>query len=325
MTAATDTPSRLKLALAFACVYVIWGSTYLGIRFAIETMPPLLMAGIRFLIAGALLYLWVALRGEARRPTREQWTAAAVLGILFFLGGNGGVSWAEQRVPSGLAALLVATIPFWLVMMEWLSGSGMRPSVRVMAGIAAGFAGVALLVGSPGAGAGVDRVGAAVLIVAPMCWALGTVISRRLSHPASHLQSGAMQMLAGGGALVLVGLAMGEGARFRPDAVSSRSLLALLYLIFFGSIVAFSAYNWLLHATTPARVGTYAFVNPAVAVLLGWAFAGEAVGPMTLIAGAFILTGVILIVGQRSKSAAAQPKPAPSAPLTTSPQPPVSS
>jgi drug/metabolite transporter (DMT)-like permease len=313
VTAAPAAPSRLKLALAFACVYVIWGSTYLGIRFAIETMPPLLMAGIRFLVAGALLYGWIALRGEARRPTRQQWKAAAVLGTLFFLGGNGGVSWAETRVPSGLAALLVATIPFWLVMMEWLTGIGSRPSARTVAGIAAGFAGVALLVGSPGAGAGVDRVGAAVLIVAPMCWALGTVISRRLSHPASHLQSGAMQMLAGGAALVLVGLLMGEGARFRPDAVSTRSLLALIYLILFGSIVAFSAYNWLLHATTPTRVGTYAFVNPAVAVLLGWALAGEEVGPMTLIAGAFILTGVILIIGQRSGGAAPEPKRIPSA------------
>jgi drug/metabolite transporter (DMT)-like permease len=321
----TAAPSRLKVALAFACVYVIWGSTYLGIRFAIETMPPLLMAGIRFLIAGALLYGWIALRGEARRPTREQWKATAVLGTLFFLGGNGGVSWAEQRVPSGLAALLVATIPIWLVMMEWLTGIGTRPSVRTVAGIAAGFAGVALLVGSPSAGAGVDRVGAAVLLVAPMCWALGTVISRRLSHPASHLQSGAMQMLAGGAALVLVGLLMGEGARFRPDAISTRSLLALLYLVFFGSIVAFSAYNWLLHATTPARVGTYAFVNPAVAVLLGWALAGEAVGPMTLIAGAFILTGVVLIIGQRSGGAAPKPTPAPAAPLSTSPPPRVSS
>jgi drug/metabolite transporter (DMT)-like permease len=164
-----------------------------------------------------------------------------------------------------------------------------------------------------------------VLIVAPMCWALGSVISRRLSHPASHLQSGAMQMLAGGAALVVVGLAMGEGARFHPAAVSSRSLLALIYLIFFGSIVAFSAYNWLLQASTPARVGTYAFVNPAVAVLLGWAFAGEAVGPMTLIAGAFILTGVILIVGQRSGGATPKPTPAPAAPLTTSPPPRVSS
>jgi drug/metabolite transporter (DMT)-like permease len=305
--ATSGAPSRLQLAVAFACIYVIWGSTYLGIRFAIETMPPLLMAGIRFLIAGALLCGWIALRGEARRPTRAQWGAAALLGTLFFLGGNGGVSWAEQRVPSGLAALFVATIPFWMVLIDWLRGSGTRPSARTVAGVAAGFAGVALLVGSRGTGAGVDRVGAAVLIVSPICWAFGSVISRRLAHPASHLQSGAMQMLAGGAALVLVGLATGEGARFKPDAVSSRSLLALLYLIFAGSIVAFSAYNWLLQATTPARVGTYAFVNPAVAVFLGWAMAGEAVGPATLIAGAFILTGVILIVSQGSRRGVAKP------------------
>jgi len=305
--------SRLKLALAFACIYVIWGSTYLAIRFAIETMPPLLMAGIRFLVAGGLLYGWIAVRGEARRPTREQWSAAALLGVLFFLGGNGGVSWAEQSVPSGLAALLVATIPFWIVTIQWMRGQA-RPSARILTGVAAGFAGVGLLVAGKGPGAGVDPVGAVVLIFATFCWAYGSVISSRLPHPSSHLQSGAMQMLAGGAALCLVGLLTGEGARVHPAAVSGRSWLAFGYLIFAGSIVGFSAYNWLLHATTTARVGTYAFVNPAVAVFLGWALAGEPVGPNTLLAGAFILSGVLLIITSRSSrdaqtSGRRQPKP----------------
>jgi drug/metabolite transporter (DMT)-like permease len=301
VSSATTRASRLQLGLAFACIYVIWGSTYLGIRFAIETLPPLLMAGIRFLIAGSILYGWLLLRGEARRASGEQWRAAALLGTLFFLGGNGGVSWAEQRVPSGLAALLVATIPFWMVMIDWARG-GEKPTARVATGILAGFAGVGLLVGGRGPGAGVDPIGFLVVTVGEICWAYGSVISRRLPHPGSHLQSGAMQMLAGGAALCVAGILTGEGARFHPTAVSTRSLLAVAYLVFAGSIVAFSAYNWLLQATTPARVGTYAFVNPAVAVFLGWALAGEPVGPYTLVAGAFILTGVVLIVFARGRS-----------------------
>jgi drug/metabolite transporter (DMT)-like permease len=301
VSAATTRASRLQLGLAFACIYVIWGSTYLGIRFAIETLPPLLMAGIRFLIAGSILYGWLLLRGKARRASGEQWRAAAILGTLFFLGGNGGVSWAEQRVPSGLAALMIATIPFWMVMIDWARG-GARPTARIVLGILAGFAGVGLLVGGRGPGAGIDPIGALVLTVGEICWAYGSVISRRLPHPGSHLQSGAMQMLAGGVALCVAGVLTGEGARFHPTAVSTRSLLAVVFLVFAGSIVAFSAYNWLLQATTPARVGTYAFVNPAVAVFLGWALAGEAVGPYTFVAGAFILTGVVLIVFARGRS-----------------------
>jgi drug/metabolite transporter (DMT)-like permease len=299
--AAAGRPSRLQLGLAFACIYVIWGSTYLGILVAIETLPPLLMAGIRFLIAGSILYGWLLIRGTARRASWEQWRAAAILGTLFFLGGNGGVSWAEQRVPSGIAALLVATIPFWLVTIDWARG-GEKPTARIGLGMLAGFAGVALLVGGHGPGAGVDPIGVLVITVAEICWAYGSVISRRLPHPGSHLQSGAMQMLAGGVALCLAGLLTGEGARFHPTAVSTRSLLAVAYLVFAGSIVAFSAYNWLLQATTPARVGTYAFVNPVVAVFLGWALAGEPIGPYTLIAGAFILTGVVLIVFARGRN-----------------------
>lgn len=299
----TDGPSRLKLAVAFACIYFIWGSTFLGIRFAIETIPPLLMAGFRFLTAGSLLYGWLALRGQTSRPAGREWAAAALLGVLFFLGGNGGVSWAEQRVPSGLAALLAATIPFWIVLIDWIRPGGVRPTTRILTGVATGFAGVLVLVRSHGPGAGIDPTGALVLTLGPICWATGTVFSRRLPHPSSHLQSGAMQMLTGGAALCLAGLAIGEGPRFHPGAVSTRSLLAFFYLIFAGTIVAFSAYNWLLQASTPARVGTYAFVNPIIAVLLGWGLAGEAVGPITLLAGAFILAGVVLIVFARPSKA----------------------
>jgi drug/metabolite transporter (DMT)-like permease len=304
MTAATLRSDRFKLIVAFACIYLIWGSTYLAIRFAVETMPPLLMAGVRFLIAGGLLYAWLLLRGEAARPTRGQWSAAALLGALFFLGGNGAVSWAETRVPSGLVALLIATIPVWIVLLDWVRRGGTRPSATVLVGVIAGLVGVVLLVGVHGPGGGIDHAGFAVLIVGEIAWAAGTVFSRRLPHPESHLQSGAMQMLAGGAALCVVGLALGEGARFHAGAISTRSVLAVLYLVFAGSIVAFSAYNWLLHASTPARVGTYAFVNPIVAVFLGWTFAGEALGPNTLLAALFIVAGVVLIVisGMRGRS-----------------------
>ena len=302
MTAATLRSSRFKVILAFACIYLIWGSTYLAIRFAVETIPPLLMAGVRFVIAGGLLYGWLALRGETMPPTRRQWSAAAILGGLFFLGGNGAVSWSETRVPSGLAALLVATIPFWIVLFDWMRRGGTRPSAAVLCGVLAGFAGVVLLVGTRGPEGGIDHAGAAVLVVGPMAWAAGTVFSRRLSHPRSHLQSGAMQMLVGGLALCAAGLLLGEARQVHVAAISMRSVFAILYLIVAGSIVAFSAYNWLLQASTPARVGTYAFVNPIVAVFLGWAFAGEAFGPNTLVAALFILAGVVLIVFSRMRA-----------------------
>lgn len=306
MTAETLRSRRFKLVACFACIYVIWGSTYLAIRFAVETMPPLLMAGVRFLIAGGLLYGWLLLRGETARPRRGEWRAAAVLGGLFFLGGNGAVSWAETRVPSALAALFVATIPFWIVLLEWSRRGGSPPSRRVLAGVCAGFLGVVLLVGARGPEGRVDPAGAAVLLFGPIAWAYGTVLSRNLPHPKSHLQSGAMQMLAGGVALCAAGLALGEGARVHPAAFSPRSTVAFVYLVFAGSIVAFSAYNWLLQASTPARVGTYAFVNPVVAVILGWALAGEAFGPNTLAAGGFIVAGVVLIVFAKSRAVPAR-------------------
>lgn len=302
MTAEALRSSRFKVILAFACVYFIWGSTYLAIRFAVETMPPLLMAGVRFLVAGGLLYGWLLARGETAPPTREQWSAATLLGALFFLGGNGAVSWAETRVPSGLAAVMVATIPVWIVVLDWLRRGGNRPSPAVLGGVLLGFLGVVLLVGTHGSEGGIDHAGAAVLVVGPIAWAVGTVISRRLPHPRSHLQSGAMQMLAGGAALCLAGIALGETRQIRLDAISVRSILAAVYLVLAGSIVAFSAYNWLLQASSPARVGTYAFVNPIVAVFLGWALAGEAFEPNALVATLFILAGVVLIVLSRLRA-----------------------
>jgi drug/metabolite transporter (DMT)-like permease len=301
-----EKPTRSRVLLAFAAVYVIWGSTYLAIRFAIETLPPFLMAGTRFVVAGAVLYAWAVLRG-AGRPTARHWRSAAIIGGLLLLGGNGAVVWSEQRVPSGLAALLVCTVPLWMVVVPALRRGGTRPPAQVLAGVALGLTGVALLVG-PGrlAGSGgVDPLGALALVTGSLLWSTGSLYARRAPLPAAPLLGAAMEMLCGGALLLVAGLLTGEAARLDLAAVSPRSALALLYLTVFGSLVAFSAYVFLLRATTPARVSTYAFVNPVVAVLLGWAFAGEPVTGRTLIAAAVIVGGVVLITLRRERPALA--------------------
>jgi drug/metabolite transporter (DMT)-like permease len=289
---------------AFAAVYVVWGSTYLAILFAIETIPPFLMAGARFLVSGAALYAWTHSRG-APRPTRANWRAAAVVGAFLLVGGNGGVAWAEQRVPSGLAALLVATVPLWMVLLDWWRGGGARPAGRTWAGIAVGFVGLGILVGPAellGGGAA-DPLGAGALVIASTLWAVGSVYSRRAALPESPFQATAMEMLAGGALLVLVGSATGEWGRLDPAAVSGRSLLALGYLIAFGSCVGFTAYIWLLRHVEVAKVSTYAYVNPVVAVFLGWLLAGEPVTARTLAAAAVIVVAVAFITSSRKSSA----------------------
>jgi drug/metabolite transporter (DMT)-like permease len=300
--------------LAFAAIYVIWGSTYLAIRYAIETLPPLGMAGVRFLIAGAGLYAWLAWRGETTRVTLRHWKGAALLGGLFFLGGNGGVCWSETRVPSGLAALVIACVPLWIVLLDWIRPGGSRPGRWVLAGAAMGILGVALLVSPGTARGGMDPLGALVLILGGGSWALGTVVSKHLPHPGNHLTSTAMQMFAGGVLLLLASAATGELGSVSFEHVSGRSALALLYLIFFGSLIGFSAYNWLLQAMPPATAGTYAFVNPGIAVLLGWAVAGEPVTGRILAAGALIVVAVALIVTRRHGGAGAGTRPAPPSP-----------
>lgn len=294
--------NRYLIPLAFAAIYIIWGSTYLAIRFAIETLPPFLMAGVRFLLAGLPLYLWARWRGT-ERPTRAQWRSSAILGGLLLVGGNGLVSWAELRVPSGLAALLVSTIPLFVVLLEWIGPRSIRvgrPRRLVALGVVAGLAGIAILVG-PGEllGARIDAIGAIVLIVAALSWSIGSTIARNLPRHPSPLMGTAMQMLAGGALLVVVGALLGEIPTVDPAAISARSLLALLYLIVFGSIAAFTAYVYLLENVAVAKVSTYAYVNPVVALLLGWALAGEPLSPRTLIASTVILGAVVLITTQR--------------------------
>ena len=299
----TATPSRSSILAAFAAVYVIWGSTYFAIRVAIETVPPFAMAGARFLIAGAMLYVWARLRG-APGPGRTHWRRTALLGALLLVGGNGGVVWAEQRVPSGLTSLLVAMVPVWTVLIEWLWTGGTRPTGRVAAGLVTGFAGVLLLV-APGRLAGgphVDPIGALVLLIASLSWSIGSVLARRIPLPASASLTSAMEMLAGGGLLLGLALATGELAHIQPAAVSARSAAAFVYLIVFGSLVGFSAFAWLLRFQPASRVATYAYVNPAVAVLLGWALAGEPLTPRTMLAALVIVSGVVLIANGRATS-----------------------
>lgn len=306
---ARSTPA-IKIALALATVYVIWGSTYLAIRFAIETLPPFWMAGVRFVTAGALLYGWARWRG-APRPSPANWKAAAFIGALLLVGGNGGVVWAEQRVDSGATALLVSTVPVWMVLFEWLRRGGNRPTVGVVAGLALGFAGLVMLVKPTGGGANaVDPVGAAVLLVACVSWAWGSLRSRHVALPESPVMATGLEMLTGGVILLLVGLASGEASNLDLAGASAKSLLALAYLIVFGALVGFTAYVWLLRVAPPALVSTYAYVNPVVAMFLGWALAGEPLTTGMLTAAAVILTGVTLITLFRNRPAPAEEEPA---------------
>jgi drug/metabolite transporter (DMT)-like permease len=284
---------RWKIAIAFLAVYVFWGMTYLAMRVAVEDIPPYLMAGTRFVLAGALLYAWARRRGDGP-PTREQWRAAAVVGAFLLLGGNASVAWAEQRVPSGLAALLIGVVPIWMVALDWLR-SGSRPTKQVIGGLLLGAVGVGLLVLPQDGGNSIDLLGAAVLVLAAASWAWGSVISRSAPLPSSPFLATSMEMIAGGVSCLIVAALAGELQDFSVAEVSARAALAWLFLVVFGSLVAFTAYIWLLGVTSIAKVGTYAYVNPIVAVILGWAVLGEPITVRTVIAAIVILIGVALV------------------------------
>ena len=297
-------PSRVALLAAFAAIYLIWGSTYLAIRFAIETLPPFLMTGVRFVVAGSAMYIWARGTGLSR-PTRSQWAAATLVGTLMLLFGVGGVSWAEQWVPSGVAALIVAVGPLSMVLVDWLFFGGARPDRKVMIGILLGFAGVALLIG-PEQVAGSERIdlaGVGVILLGTITWSFGSLYSRGPHLPSSPAQAIGMEMLAGGIVLLAVGTAFGEWMTVSWADISLRSLLALGYLALFGSVIALSAYLWLLKVTTPARVVTHAYVNPVVAVLLGWALAEEQLNARVLAASMVIIAGVLVITSRKEPSA----------------------
>jgi drug/metabolite transporter (DMT)-like permease len=300
-----------RVAVAFGLVYVIWGSTYLGIRYAIQSIPPLLMAGARFFTAGMILFVWSSLRGVPR-PTGRQWRNAAAAGTLLLLGGNGLVTWAEVRVPSGLTALLVATASLWMVVIAWAVG-GERPGRRAWAGIACGLAGVVLLVGPSlvGASGGVDPAGAAALLGSALTWSIGTIVARRSELPSDTLMATAAEMLTGGSALLVASVLFGEPARFDLAHVTTTSWLAFGYLVGIGSLVAYSAYTYLVARTTPAKLGTYAYVNPVVAVILGWLIAGEPIGLRTIGAMIVIVTAVAILT--------LKPRPASASPRTIAP------
>ncbi len=296
VTKVPDVPLRMHVVLAFAAVYLIWGSTYLGIRYAVETIPPLVMMGVRHLLGGVVVYAWARRRGAAS-PEPVQWAYAACAGALLFLGGHGILAWAEQKIPSGLAALLCATLPLWTVFIGWMEGREGKLSGRVWMGMLLGFAGVVLLVG-PGnmhRGGSLDRLGVSGAVLSAFLWAVGTLYSRRVRLPSSTMLSAAMQMVSGGILLLLVGFAVGETRQFHLASVTGRSVAALAYLIVFGSIVAFTAFTWLVTVSSPSMISTYAYVNPVVAVLIGWAVAGEMLNLRILAATAIIVVSVVLV------------------------------
>jgi drug/metabolite transporter (DMT)-like permease len=309
------------LVFALALVYVLWGSTYLAMRIAVATIPPFTMAAMRHLTAGALLYTFLRLRGTpAPRPVH--WRSTAIIGALLLLLGNGGVAWAEQRVGSGMSALLICSEPMWVVLFVWLRRGGQRPSPRVVTGLLVGFAGLLLLVRPNGTGLAVDKMGAAALLLASIAWAAGSLYVQRATLPESPWLTTAMQMLCGGAMLVVASVVSGEPARFAVSHVATGSVLAVVYLIIFGSLIGFTAYTWLLRSASPVLVATYAYVNPVVAVLLGWAFVHEAVTPAMLAGALVILAGVALITTAtaRREPPASQQTPA-STQLSVSPHP----
>lgn len=300
------TPSPAwRVTLGFATVYLVWGSTYLAIRYAIGSIPPFLMAGARFLVAGACLALWAALRG-APLPTRREWRAAGIAGGLMLVCGNGAVVWAEQKVPSGITSLLVALVPAWTVVAEWLLPRGRTPGRLTLLGLLLGLGGTALLATRGALTGGTISWPAMVLILGSLSWALGSIyLHRGPPQPASSAMAAGMQMLCGGAALILLfALTPGAGS-FRLAEVTSRSLLSVGYLVVFGSLVTYSAYVWLLKVSTPARVSTYAFVNPVVALALGWGVAGEALDLQDAWAALLIVGAVAIITWDHAHPAQA--------------------
>ena len=299
-------PARtLLLVAAFAAVYIVWGSTYLAIKYAIATMPPLLMAGSRFLLAGGILALAGRAAADYEKTTAAQWKTSFVVGGLLLVGGNGLVVLAERSIPSSLAALLVATEPFWIVVLGWLWLHSTRPNWQVVLGLVLGFVGVYLLVGEQlfvGAGGGQAHLwGVGLVLAAAFSWAAGSIYGLRSPVPKSAVLASGMQMLAGGALLVLLGSLAGEWRSLHLGQVTTASWLGFGYLVVFGSLVAFTAYSWLLKHASPARVATYAYVNPVVAVLLGRVLAGESLTQQMLVGAAVIVGSVVLITTQQEK------------------------
>jgi drug/metabolite transporter (DMT)-like permease len=292
-----------KTLLAFAIIYFVWGSTFLAIRVGVREVPPFLLAAMRFLVAGLVLYGWMIARGE-RSPAARQWASASLLAILIFVLDYGLLFWAEQRVPSGVAAVMMATIPVFMALSEIIFLRTQRLTVRLASALLIGSGGVAVLMSRSLnlGGAPIDRVGAMALIVAAMSWSVSSALTRKLPLPASKVMSSGAQMLAGGVFLALTAAALGEFRNFHPWTVSRGAWLSLLYLIVAGSIIAFTAYVWLIHHESPTKVGTYAYVNPVVAVLVGYFLGGEALGLRTILGTALVLISVVVITLTRAQN-----------------------
>lgn len=299
---------KTKLWIALLALYIVWGSTYLAIRFSVETIPPFLHAALRFLISGAILYIWRRSAGDPA-PTIGNWKSTAIVGTALLLGGNGLVAWAEQTVPSGIAALMITTSPFWLVLFESMRAGGTKPSWQAILGLVIGFGGVFILVGPKeitGSEVSFNTLGIVLLLLAPFFWSLGSIYAKGADMPKSTLLSTGMQMLTGAVALFLVSLVKGELNGFSFGLVSMRSWLGLAYLITFGSLIGFVSYGWLLHNAPVSLMSTYAYVNPVVAVLLGNLLADEPLNGRILVAAAIIIGSVILINSARQVKVKAQ-------------------
>ena len=302
---------EVKILLAFAAVYFAWGSTYIAIRFAVETIPPFFMGGVRFLIAGGLLYLYARLRGAAV-PQLRQWIPAGIVGALLLLCGNGAVVLAEKTVPSGMVSLLIAMVPIYFALVEWIRPGGKAPGLRTSIGLLIGTIGLLLLIGldkitSAGAEP-LDPRGVVIVMLGSLAWTVGSLYSRSVRIAESPSMAIAMQTLSGGVLMLLASIGLNETATVDLSAITMKSLVSVLYLIVFGSLIGFSAYVWLLKTVRPALVATYAYVNPVVAVFLGWLLGGEVLNTQSMIAGAVILSAVWLITGSQEKPS--EPKPA---------------
>src|SRR5271170_2065075 len=299
---AKNHPAKWKTLLAFAIIYFVWGSTFLAIRVGVHEVPPLVLAAMRFSAAGLVLYVWMIAHGEPS-PSRREWMSASLLGLIIFVFDYGLLFWAEQRVPSGIAAVMLATIPAFMALSEIVFLRTQRLTVRLAVALLIGIGGVAVLIShSLNLGsAPIDNRGAAALIFASMSWSVASALARKLPLPQSKVMSSGAQMLAGGVLLTLAAALAGEFRSFQPQTVSSAAWFSLLYLIVFGSIIGFTAYVWLLHHESPTKVGTYAYVNPVVAVLVGYFLGGETLGLRTILGTLFVLVSVVLITTTQAK------------------------
>jgi drug/metabolite transporter (DMT)-like permease len=304
-------PTKIRIIVAFAALYLIWGSTYLGIRFAIETIPPCLMAGSRFLIAGIIMYA-IAWSQGIGKSTWTNWRTSLIIGACLILGGNGGVTVSEMYIDSGLAALIVTIVPIYIVVLGWAAGIAPRPTPIIWLGLVGGFVGVGVLLGPTlrlsSNGGRHPAIGMSILLVSSFIWSAGSLYSRTSKHAASPFLTAAQQMLCGGLLLLLASFATGETRRFHPNDMSMLSLASFVYLVIIGAVVGYTAYIWLLRHCDPAKVATYAYVNPIVAVLLGAAFAGESLTMRTLVAAALIIGSVALVITAQQLRLRAEPQ-----------------